>query len=183
MLAFLARLLGLEAKIPFEEQEGVWAYLAKEWRLAALQDLEAERYNNAATKYGGAIIPGSAGLAELLSAGGRLSQAADELVQRHSELQPVPDEAGSVYFAWEVVYRSYQEWASAVAVTLEGYEAGTMPNTMRVQQLFGQMERARKKAEQEEGKLLRRLSLSAEDVRRRLKEAQDAAKAEDWQPS
>ena len=66
MTSWLARLLGWEAEIPAGELEAVLAYLAKEWRLKALQDLEAERYNNAVTKYGGAMIPGSAGLAELL---------------------------------------------------------------------------------------------------------------------
>lgn len=183
MTSWLARLLGWEAEIPAGELEAVLAYLAKEWRLKALQDLEAERYNNAVTKYGGAMIPGSAGLAELLSAARRLSQVADELVRRHSDLQPVPDEAGSMYFAWALVYSGYQEWATATALALEGYEVGAVPHTMRVQQLFGQMEGVRKKAEQEEGKLLRRLRPSAEDARRRLKEAKDAAEAEDWQPS
>ena len=53
MTSWLARLLGWKAEIPAEERDAVLAYLAEEWKLTALQDSEAGRYNDAATKYGG----------------------------------------------------------------------------------------------------------------------------------
>jgi len=183
MVSFLSRLLGWQVEIRPEERETILAYLAEEVKLAAFQDLEAGRYNDAATKYGGAVVPGGPQVSELLSAGRRLLQVADELVSRHSGLGPVPDEAAGAYFAWQGTYMQYQEWASAVVSALEGLEAGVSPNVDRVQQLFVQMEKTRKGAENEERKLVGRLRLRAEDWRVLMQDAQTAAKAEEWQPN
>ena len=183
MVSFLGRLLGWQIEIPPEERETILAYLTEEVKLAAFQDLEAGRYNDAATKYGGDVVPGGSQVSELLSAARRLLQAADELLRRHSGLGSVPDEATRAYFAWQGTYMQYQEWASAVVAAYEGLEAGVLPNVDRVQYLLVQMEKTRKAAENEEGKLMRRLRLRAEDARVLMQDALTAAKAEGWQPN
>lgn len=183
MVSFLGRLLGWQIEIPSEERETILAYLTEEVKLAAFQDLEAGRYNDAATKYGGDVRPGSSQVSELLPAARRLLKAADELVGRHSGLGPIPDEANRAYFAWQGTYMQYQEWASAVVSAYEGLEAGVLPNVDRVQHLLVEMEKARKAAENEQGKLMKRLKLRAEDWRVFMQDAQTAAKAERWEPS
>ena len=183
MVSFLGRLLGWQVEIPPEERDTILAYLTEEVKLAAFQDLEAGRYNDAATKYGGDVRPGGSQVSGLLSAARRLLKAADELVGRHSGLGPVPDVATRAYFAWQGTYMQYQEWASAVVATLEGLEAGVIPNVERVQHLFVQMEKTRKAAESQETKLIRRLRLRAEDWRVLMQDAQTAAKGEKWQPN
>lgn len=182
MTSFFQRLLGWEAEIPAEERETILSYLTEEWNVAAFQDLEAERYNNDATRYGNAD-PGTADFANMIAAAERLSEASVELDRRHSQLGPIPDEASSTYLLWQGTYMAYGEWASAVLATCRAYEAGVMPNVGRIQHLFSQMEKCRERAQNEEGKVIRRLKLRGEDVRRLLQESRAAAKSEEWRPS
>jgi len=182
MTSFLQRLLGWEAEVPAEQREALLAYLNEEWRIAAFQDLEAERYNNEATKYGGAG-PGSAAFAKMITAARRLNASAIELDRRHSALQPIPDQASGAYFAWQATYMAYGEWASTILASCEAYEEDVMPDVARVQRLFSQMEKCRERAQNEEGKLIRRLKLRGEDVRQLLQESRAAAKSEKWEPS
>ena len=183
MVSFLGRLLGWQVEIPPEERETILAYLTEEVKLAAFQDLEAGRYNDAATKYGGDVRPGGSQVSALLPAARRLLKAADELVGRHSGLGPVPDVAAGAYFTWQKTYMQYQEWVSGVVSVYEGLEAGILPDVGRVQHLLVESEKTRKVAESEEAKLMRRLKLRAEDWRVFVQEAQTAAKAERWEPN
>jgi hypothetical protein len=182
MTSFFARLLGWQVEIPAEEREALLAYLKEEWKIAGFQDLEAERYNNDAAKYGNAN-PGTAAFAKMIAAAKRLSRAATELDRRHSTLGPIPDEASSTYVAWQVMYMAYEEWASTILATCQAYEAGVMPNAARIQQLFDQMEKCRERAQNEEGKLARRLKVRVEDWRQLLQESRATAKSEKWEPS
>jgi hypothetical protein len=78
---------------------------------------------------------------------------------------------------------AYGEWASAILATCQAYEASVTPNVARIQHLFNQMEKCRERAQNEEGKLIRRLKLRGEDVRQLLQESRAAAKSEEWRPS
>lgn len=182
MASWLTRLLGWEAAITAEEREALFAYLNEEWRTAAFQDPEAERYNNDAMRYGNAE-PGTDAFGKMIAAARRLSDAATELDRRHSGLGPIPDEASSTYLAWQGMYMAYGEWASAVLSTCEAYQDGIMPNVARIRQLFDQMQKCRERAQNEESKLIRRLKLRGEDVRQLLQESRAAVKAEEWQPN
>lgn len=182
MISWLGRLLGWEAEIPAEEQEAILSYLTEEWKIAAFQDLEAERHNNAVTKYGNAD-PGTAAFTKMMAAAKRLNESAIELDRRHSELGPLPDAASAAYFEWQGTYMAYGEWASAILATCDAYEEGVMPDVARIQRLFSQMEKCRERAQNKEGKLIRRLRLRGEDVRQLLQESRTAAKSEKWRPS
>ena len=183
MTSFFQRLLGWEAEVSAEERETILAYLTEEVKLAAFQDLEAGRYNDAATKYGGDVRPGGSQVSALLPAARWLLKAADELVGRHSGLGPVPDVAAGAYFTWQKTYMQYQEWASGIVSVYEGLEAGILPDVGRVQHLLVESEKTRKAAESEEGKLMRRLKLRGEEWRVLMQDAQAAVKAEEWQPN
>jgi len=183
MVSFLGRLLGWQLEIPPEERETTLAYLAQELKLAAFQDLEAGRYNDAVTKYGGDVRPGGSQVSALLPAARRLLKAADELVGRHSGFGPVPDAAAGAYFTWQRTYMQYQEWASGIVSVYEGLEAGILPDAGRVQHLLAESEKTRKAAENEEGKLMRRLKLQGEEWRVLMQGAQSAVKAERWEPA
>jgi len=182
MTSFFQRLLGWEAEVPAEERETILSYLTEEWKIAAFQDLEAERYNNDATRYGNADR-GTADFANMIAAAKRLSQAATELDRRHSELGPITDEASSAYLSWQGTYMAYGEWASTILATCQAHEASVVPDVARIQHVFNQMEKYRERAQNEEGKLIRRLRLRGEDVRQLLQESRATAKSEKWEPS
>ena len=78
---------------------------------------------------------------------------------------------------------AYGEWASTILATCQAHEAGVMPNVARIRHLFNQMEKCRERAQNEEGKLIRRLKLRGEDVRQLLQESRATAKSEKWEPS
>jgi len=171
-----------QAPIPSDIREVILVYLAKELQLREFQSLEAERHNIAGVKYLGPGASGSPELSELVSASRRLSQAAGELVARHSQLGPVPDEASQFYFAWHTTYLAYQQWASALASACEAYRAGFTPNFGIVQQLQAAEQKARQRALKEEGKLFNRLKLTGEQLRQLMVEARAAAEVENGQP-
>jgi hypothetical protein len=77
---------------------------------------------------------------------------------------------------------AYGEWASTILAACQAHERGVTPDVARIQHLFNQMEKCRERAQNEEGKLIRRLKLRGEDVRQLLQESRDTAKSEKWEP-
>lgn len=147
------------ASIRGDRRESVLSYVRGETELAALQNAMAAEYNDVVTKYGGRAS------AELISAARQLSATASEIVKRHSDLGPVPDEAGPAYFRWHEAYLAYQEWVSAVVAAYEGMAAGATPSHERVAYLFAQQQHAQRQAQDEVVRLLKRLGLSAAELR------------------
>ncbi len=172
MPSFIERLFG--GGITPEQREVVLAFMAEEWEIQSLQDAEAARHNDVLTKYGGAATLDSSALAEIIPSARRMSQVYADLHQRHTNLGPVPDEAGACYFKWESTYLALEEWASATLAWFEGTEAGATPHTGRVEQLLLAEQRAEGEARREEAKLLKRLGASAEDMRRLMQAPNEA---------
>lgn len=176
MASFIERIFG--GGIPPERREELFAYLAEEWKLQALQDTEGGLYNNVLTKYGGGATAGSEGMSEIVSAAKRQAEAYVSLSRRHTELGPVPDEVGACYLRWEHTYLTLAEWASAMAAAYEGFNTGATPHTGRLQELQRAEQKAERDARKEEVKLLKRIGAKVEDVRRLMKESGDAASVE-----
>lgn len=179
ILGRIASFFSFESKIAPEAQEALRTYLAAEWKLAAFQDVEAGKYNEVLTKYGGSATPGSPAFGEhIVPAAKRLRAAAGELVRRQRQLGPVHDESAQAYFAWQATYLAYENWVEAAVAAYEGLAEGETPHLQRVEDLFGEQQRAGDKAQKELIKLAGRLGMNAEEVRRTMQQAEDLGKEE-----
>lgn len=169
-----------EPKIHGDERRECLAYWAEELKLKQFQAVEADRYNNAVGKYGKSITTNSPAIEKWHQAANRSSKAMAELLRCHSELR-VPDAASAMYFAWHTTYSDYLAWAEAMAAAVEALANDKIPYFPYVEGLFSQAGKSRRKAESEEKRFLKRLKLSADEVRELFISAPSATRAEDWQ--
>jgi len=171
-----------EPKIRGEELQRCLAYLEEEWKLKAFQEKEADLYNNALVKYGKSISTDSRAAKEVCQAANRLAQSATEILEQRNKVASIPDVASAMYFAWQLTYSDYSAWAAAQAAAIEAWGRGMESHGERVRALLSQSEKSRHEAEKEEKKLLKRLKLSGDAVRRIFNNASAAVKADNWQP-
>jgi hypothetical protein len=111
-----------------------------------------------------------------------LAEAAEEIIRRRRAITFVPDVASRTYFAWEAVYQNYSAWASAQAAAVLSRANGREPATDYVKKLFLESEKARRKAEGEEKRLVKQLNFSGDEYRKMLNEAAIVAENDSWQP-
>ena len=160
----LRGLFGSRSLTPDKRQQ-ILGYLAMEHQLHALQDDEAGRYNQALTMHGAGLAPGSEAVRAVAVAASRMAVVNGDLVQRHSNIGPIPDEAAASYMAWHLEYLALAEWSEAAAAAYQGIAEGATPFMWRVQQLLQDEERQRKRAMKEETALMKRVKLTAEEAR------------------
>jgi len=145
-ISFLSR----KPKFSPQEQRQCLAYWAEELKLQKLLEVEENRYIKAAR----ASRATPASLGKWLQDAKRLSEAASELLKRHSALS-VPNAASEVYCAWHDRYSSYEAWALAEYQALGRAIAGEKYNTFATADLALHKERERRKAERKGKQLLK----------------------------
>jgi len=176
-MSFLSRLFSSEPNVTPEDRSAALAYLVQLNALRALQDDEAANHNRVLAKYGGSLTPGGDGLRQVAEAAAHMAQTNSDIVRRYSALSQIPDVAGQCYFAWSMCWLLLEEWSSRAAAAYEGMYEGALPPAGDIQQLLAEEARARHAAEKEEGKLLKRLGVSAEEARRLIEEGEQVARS------
>ncbi|MEP7214732.1 MAG: hypothetical protein ABI782_00680 [Anaerolineaceae bacterium] len=104
---------------------------------------------------------------ELLSASAELLCVAIELEQTHASQSPVPEEALSVYLAWQQTWLDYRAWCAFQAAVLQAGASVTSAAIAENRRLLASAERSRREAEKLEGRLLKLIK-------------PDAAMLQDW---
>ena len=170
----LNRLFG-SRRISPEVRPAVLDYLKKEVALNALQDDEAGRYNQVLTRHGAGNAPRSEAAKEVADAAARMAVTNRSLVAQHLQLGSVPDEAGPCYVAWHSTYLILADWAEAAAAACRGLADGAMPILGRVHLLLQEEERQRRRAVKAEGALMKRIRLTAEEMRQVIATAEHRA--------
>lgn len=169
-------------KIKEDESEKCLTYLEQEYKLAAFQDREAERFNHALLRYGNSNYSDSIAQ-QMCPAALRLADAAREIVKRRHDMTSIPDVASNMYSAWLLTSAEYLAWTEAQVAAMAALSQGLEPSGSQLQKLLLQSEKTRRKAMNEEQKLLKRFRLSSDEISRILNNAITAVEAADWQPT
>lgn len=148
--------------------------------ILGLQTHEADMYNSALLNHMNSLDDPQSAQA-MVDASQRLALSAKECIRRHNGLD-LPESAAASYAAWNFVLHAYSEWATAQYDTFVAISQGRTPFGERVAQLMAESERLRKKAEQEDLKLVRPLGLNASDIQRIVVAASQAAEEAKWEP-
>jgi len=172
-----------EPKVDREEFNQCLRYLEEHYKLTAFQEKEADIYNESLTRYMPSLTTDSRSAKEMLKVAERFKKAAHLLLERSRQLVSVPESAGALHFAWQVVFSDYTAWVDAQHAVYAAIAEGNPPFTERVQTLFHKQEESHQKALQEEKKLLKLLranGLTASDIQRLTDKAFAAIEAENW---
>ena len=157
-------MFGSAKPLPPEKRERCIDYVRAIFGLAARQDVAASAYNTAVVKAGAAVS------GDLLAASAELLHVAIELERTQIGLPPVPEEAASVYLAWQQTWLDYRAWCEIQAAVLAAGEGVTSTAVTENRRLLDAAERSRRQAEKLEGQLLKRIR-------------PDAAMLQDWMKS
>jgi hypothetical protein len=170
-------------KIDGNELQECLAHFEAETKVIAFQTKEADLYNNRTVKYSNSITVNPLAASEACKAAKRLSLAATEILRRHNEINNVPVAASAMHHAWYVAFYANAAWAHATAKAIEATAEGMNPNTMYIQQLVKEYQKAWRWADDEDKKFLKRLKVNAEDIAKIVASATtiDAAD-DDWEP-
>lgn len=174
-----------QPKLDREEFTQCLRYLGEHYRLTTFQEKEADFYNKSLTQHMPTLATDKRSAEEMLNIAERFRQAAHELLKRSKQLVSVPESAGALHFAWQVVFSDYTAWVDAQYAVYAAIAQGSPPFAERVQALFRQQEESHNKALKEEKRLLKRLrasGLTPSDIQSLIDKAFAATEAEDWQP-
>ena len=173
-----------ERKLDREEFNQCLKYLEEHYKLTTFQEKEAGIYNEALTQHMPSLASDSRSAKEMLEVAERFKKAAHLLLTRSKQLVSVPESAGALHFAWQMVFSDYTAWVDAQYAAYAAIAEGKPPFAEHVQTLFQQQEKSHRKALQEEKKLLKLLranGLSASDIQRMTDNAFADIEAENWQ--
>jgi len=174
-----------EPKLDKEEFNQCLKYLEGHYKLTTLQEKEADIYNESLTQYMPSLATDSHSAKEMLKVAERFKKAAHLLLQRSKKLVSVPESAGALHFAWQIVFSDYTAWVDAQYAVYTAISQGKPPFAEHVQALFHQQEKSHQKALKEEKKLLKLLrtnGLTFSDIQLLTDKAFAAIEADNWQP-
>jgi len=174
-----------EPKLDREEFNQCLKYLEEHYKLTTFQEKEADIYNESLTQYMPSLTTDSHSAKEMLKVAERFKKAAHLLLTRSKQLVSVPEPAGALHFAWQIVFSDYTAWVDAQYAVYAAIAKGNPPFAEHVQTLFRQQEKSHQKALQEEKKLLKLLranGLTPSDIQRLIDKAFAAIASENWQP-
>ena len=170
-------------KIDSKEFQECLTYFEAQTRVVSFQTREADLYNNVMVKYGRSITESPLAAREACKAANRLAQSATEVLKRHQGIKNVPAVASAMHYAWYVTFDANKTWASATSKAIEAMAEGMNPNTMYIEQLVGQYQKASRRAEDEDKKLLKWLKVSREEIESIVARATSIdATEDDWEP-
>jgi len=166
--------------IPPPQRTEVLKYFDDSSAILGLQTQQADIYNSALLIHMNHLDePNSA--QSMVAASQRLALCAKECIRRHDSLF-LPEPAAASYAAWNLVLHAYAEWATAQHDAFVAISQGMTPFAERVGQLMAESERLRKKAEQEDLRLLKPMGLNASDIQRIMVAASQAPENAKWEP-
>jgi len=172
-------------KLDKEEFNQCLKYLEEHYKLTTFQEKEADIYNESLTQYMTSLTTDSRSAEEMLKVAERFKKASHELFARSKQLVSVPEPAGALHFAWQIVFSDYTAWVDAQYAAYAAIAKGNPPFAEHVQSLFHKQEESHQKALKEEKKLLELLvasGLTPSDIQRITDKAFAAIEAENWQP-
>lgn len=181
MIDWLRRLVTGKPPVSDEEREQVMAYYVDTLGVTGLQDREAVRYNSALIQHMNHMDEPES-IAVMFEASRRLSLCGKELIRRHAAMGSIPELAAGDYAAWTLVYYDYSAWADAQHDAFVALSEGRTPFGPRVQELFEQSEKQRKKAETAGQKLLTLVGVGASDAQRLAVAGEKAVATVEWEP-
>jgi hypothetical protein len=164
------------------ERQRSLAYYEAEVGVTAFQTKEADLFNEVLAQHDEAIAKDPAAAREACAAGHRLVQAAREIVRRRNKIQPVPEAAFSLHWAWYITTLTYAAWAQATLSAMKALVNSGTPHYKYVQHLAGEHETALRKAQKEEKKFLKRLRIPADDIQTIEDRSMEAAETDGWKP-
>ena len=177
--------LSHKPKIEGEEREGCLAYTRSVMKVSAFWDRESTLFNNMLVKYLDSITENPFAASEVCKAANRLVQAAKEVIHRHEAIQPIPEAALIMHYAYSALFLNLKDWAESTLAAMETLADGMTPQYEYVQHLMDKRESAWHEARDEEEKLLKQLGLTASEIEailRQVHSSLDAAKDDSWQP-
>ncbi len=160
-------------------------YLEEHYKLTTFQEKEADIYNESLTKYMPSLTTNNHSAKEMLKVAERFKKAAHLLLKRSKQLASVPESAGALHFAWQIVFSDYTAWVDAQYAVYTAIAEGKPPFAEHVQTLFRQQEESHQKALLEEKKLIKLLKsngLTPSDIQSITDKAFAAIESENWQP-
>lgn len=172
-------------KLDREEFEQCLNYLEEHYELTTFQEKEAGIYNSALARYGSSLARDTNSAREMLRVAERFKKAAHVLLARSKQIVSVPESAGRLHLAWDIVFSDYTAWVDAQYAAYAAIAERNPPLVERVQTLFRQQEKSHQNALREEKKLLNLLranGLTLNDLQRLRDKAFAAIEAENWQP-
>ncbi len=157
-------------------------YYEAETSVTAFQAREADLFNNVLVIYDDVIKKSPAAARKVSIAAHRLVQAAEEIIRRRDEIQPVPELAFALHWAWHVTSVAYAAWTRATLDAMETLSNGQTPLYKYVQHLANEHEAAWRKAQKEEKKYLKLLRFPSTEIARITDKSLEEADIDSWQP-
>ncbi len=174
-------LLG-NSQVVGDELQRCLAYYEAEFRMTAFQTREADLFNNVLAKYGNSIIDDPVAANAVCAAADRLVQAAKEIVRRREEIQPIPEAAFSLGWAWHMTSFAYAAWAQATLSAIKALANGKTPHYKYVQHLVDEHQTALLRTRKEDKNFLKRLRIPEDEIERIVDRSIDAAETDSWRP-
>ena len=157
-------------------------YYEAEVGVTAFQAKEADLFNEVLAAHNDAIPEDPAAARQVSAAAQRLVQATNEIIRRRDKIQPVPEAAFAVHWAWHVTSVAYAAWAQATLSAMEALAKSETPLYTYVRHLAGEHETAWRKAQREEKKFLKQLRLPANEIEKIVDRSIEDAETDRWQP-
>lgn len=173
-----------DPKLDREEFNQCLKYLEEHYTLTTFQEKEADIYNESLTQYMPSLMSDSHSAKEMLKVAERFKKTAHLLLKRSKELTSVPEPAGALHFAWQIVFSDYTAWVDAQYAVYKAIAENKQPFVEHVQNLFRKQDKSQKKALKEEKKLLNLLranGLKVSDIQALTDKAFLAIEAKRWQ--
>lgn len=157
-------------------------YYEAEVGVTAFQAREADIFNDELATYHDVIKKSPEAARKVSTAAHRLVQATEEIIRRRDEIQPVPELAFALHWAWHVTSVAYAAWARATLAAMQTLANGQTPLYKYVQHLANEHEAAWRKAQREEKKFLKLLRFPSNEIERITDKSFENAEIDDWQP-
>ncbi len=171
-----------KAKIEGAELQKCLTYYEAEDMVIAFQTKEADLYNNTLVQYLNSIETNPLAAEEVRKAANRLNESANEIIRRHEEIQPIPDAASAMRYAWYVTFLANKTWSEATRSAMEAVANGMTPHYVYVQQTVNEYQSAWGRAHEEDKKFLKQLKVSADDIARIVARTNSAVSVDKWAP-
>ena len=168
-------------EITSHERQECLAYYEAEVGVTTFQSKEADLFNEVVDTHIDILTEDPAAAREVSIAARRLVQAAKEIIRRRDDIQPIPQAAFSMHWAWYITSIAYAAWAQATLSTMEALANGQTPQYY-VRHLVEEHEIVWRKAQKDEKKFLKQLRIPAGEIDQIVERSIEAAEMDHWQP-
>ena len=169
-------------KLTESERVDCLHYLEEEEKLQVFRSKENDLCNAVLSEDNQSRSSDSQVNEKMYRAANRLVKAAEHILKSRAEMKSIPDIASKHYLAWQKVYIDYHTHVAAVSRLWEGKVQGITPNDRDLKKSQFSLKLSLKRANKETDKLLKRLQLNDDELRKMRSEAAAYYEAEKWQP-